>query len=373
MTHALVIGVEPQSLIHFRGALLSDLVTHKVDVGAVSLPISDEVQQQLTEKNVSHHAITFERNGLNPIADMKTFIALWRLFRQQRPDFVLSYTIKPVIWGGLAARLLNIRFYALITGLGFAFQGKTWRRKLLTTLVSALYKLALSKADKVIFQNNDNRLRFIELKIVADEKTAVVNGSGVDIDAFSYQEPTAPVDNAVVFLCIARLLGEKGLREYAQAAMIVKRTFPQAQFWLVGPQDSSPDGIALTEVNDWVKQGYIHYLGATKDVRPYLQACHVYVLPSYHEGLPRSTIEAMAVGRAIVTTNAVGCKETVEEGVNGFKIDVKDSHALADRLIELIEHPAQIPIMGLASRQLAEQRFDVRQVNAQLLTLMRVS
>lgn len=365
----IIIGVEPRSLINFRGDLIKSIEDTGVDVLSVSSPLTEPLKQEFLEKKIKHESVTFKRNGLSPLQDLKTLTELFRLFRSKAPSFVLAYTIKPVIWGGLAARFTNTKFYALITGLGFAFQGQGLKRKTLTKLVSFLYKLSLKSATKVIFQNEDNRRLFVERNIVPFEKTEVISGSGVDIKRFQYVK-TPDVAGSVCFLCIARLLGEKGLREYAKAAEIVKKTHPTTRFILVGAEDTSPDGISLLEVEGWTKNGTIEYNGPASDVRPFIEKTHVFVLPSYHEGLPRSTIEAMSVGRPIITTDAVGCKETVEENLNGFKVPVANSKALAEKMIWFINHPEQIEPMGLVSRKMAEEKFDVHKVNARMLEIM---
>ena len=365
----LLVGVVPKSLLNFRGELIEAIKSQGYSVLTVSSPMSESLQQDFSVKGVDHCAVDFERNGLNPLSDLKACVALYRLYKKEKPYKVLAYTIKPVIWGGIAARFAKVPFYALVTGLGFAFQGENVKRKLLTQLVSFLYRVALSHASKVIFQNEDNRQLFVERGIVPFIKTEVVNGSGVDISRFGLTNLPA-LGNSVKFLCVARLLGEKGLREYAQAASIVKVQYPNSQFVLVGPEDSSPDGISIDEVKNWVREGAIDYAGATHDVRPFIEKAHVYVLPSYHEGLPRSTIEAMAMGRPVITTDAVGCKETVSEGMNGFKVPVGDAISLAEKMIWLIENSDQIEPMGLASRKMAEEKFDVHKVNARMLEIM---
>lgn len=366
----LLIGVEPLSLINFRGPLIHAMDSVGCDVVAVSSEATDELMAMFNAQGIKHKATSFQRNGMNPLKDLKTMWALVQLLKQQRPDFVLCYTIKPVIWGGLAARFTKVPFYALVTGLGFAFQGDSLKRKLLTLLVSFLYRLSLSHATKVIFQNKDNRDVFTGRNIVSPSQTEVVNGSGVDISRFAYQKPVFDDKQSIVFLCVARLLGEKGLREFARAAAMVKARYSNIICQVVGWQDPSPDGISMEEVAHWQSQGWIDYLGVADDVRPLIAASHVYVLPSYHEGLPRSTIEAMAMGRPVITTHAVGCRETVEEGVNGFKVAVADAQALADKMLWFIEHPEQIEPMGLASRKMAEEKFDVHKVNARMLEIM---
>ena len=362
----LVVGVVPKSLLNFRGELIGAIKAQKKSVLTVSAPLSETEAQNFKARSLDHCAVSFQRNGLNPWVDLKSCWALYRLYKKEQPEKVLAYTIKPVIWGGIAARLAKVPFYALVTGLGFAFQGESFKRRLLTKLVTFLYKVGLSGSRKVIFQNEDNRRLFVERGIVPVEKTEVVNGSGVDISRFGLTILPG-FEKGVQFLCIARLLGEKGLREYAQAAELVKSKYPTAGFVLVGPEDTSPDGISISEVGLWQS---VDYRGSTQDVRPFIEQAHVYVLPSYHEGLPRSTIEAMAMGRAVITTDAVGCKETVENGVNGFKVPVADAQALAEKMIWFIEHPENIELMGLASRKMAEEMFNVHKVNARMLEIM---
>lgn len=371
MKKILLIGAEPLSLINFRGPLIHAIKQVGCDVIAVSSPAPDALIAEFDKQGIAHQAVPFQRNGMNPVNDFKTMWALRRLFKQQRPDLVLCYTIKPVVWGGLAARLNGTPFYALVTGLGFAFQGESFNRKLLTGLVSFLYWLSLSHAAKVIFQNKNNRDVFTNRKIIPFAKTAVVNGSGVDISRFAYQ--TLPdLAQPRVFLCVARLLGEKGLREFAQASAIVQKQYPDIVCQVVGWTDQSPDGIPLAEVERWQAQGLIQYLGVADDVRPLIASSHVFVLPSYHEGLPRSTVEAMAMGKPVITTTAVGCRETVDDGINGFKVAVADAQALAEKMTWFIENPHQVEPMGLASRRMAEEKFDVHLVNAQMLEIMGI-
>ena len=256
----------------------------------------------------------------------------------------------------------------MIEGLGFAFQHTDIRRKAIGALVKILYKTSLKRARKVIFLNPDNQRTMIDRGIITAKKTTRINGIGVNLDQFSYE--TINLTPPPTFLCIARLLKEKGLREYANAARKVKKQFPDAVFQLLGPEDPSPDGIPFSEIKAWHTEGTIQYLGETNDVRPFLKNCHVYVLPSYHEGLPRTVIEAMAIGRPILTTTATGCKETVIENKNGFLVPVRNADALAERMIWFIEHRDQWEIMGRCSRQMAEEKFDVQKINKEIMTIM---
>ena len=361
----LLIGVEPNSLVNFRGELIKAFENIGKTVITVSLPLSVYQEKYFLKKKIKHVSIIFQRNSLNPIADLRVFLSIFRLYRQQKPETILAYTIKPVIWGGLAALLHDVKFYALITGVGFAFQGKSFKRKLLTKFVSFLYKLALRNSKAVIFQNKDNRNLFVKKGIIDLSKTHIVNGSGVDILKYNIEDFP---NGKIVFLCISRLLGEKGLREYAAAARIVKNKFPDVVFNLVGAEDSSLDSISIDEIGNWSK--YINYKGSTRDVKKYIKDSHIYVLPSHHEGLPRSTLEAMSMGRPIITTDAVGCKETVEEGINGFKVPVKSPERLAEKMIWFIENDSEIKNMGLESRKMAEDKFDVHKVNKEILQIM---
>ena len=363
-----VIGVEPSSLVNFRGELLKSMSTHGSVVTTLSNMPTNIQMTNLKTLNVKNKFITFSRGKLSVVSDLKVFFELIKKIRETDPSMILAYTIKPVIWGGLASKFCKVDFYALITGLGFSFQGDTFKRKLLTKLVVFLYRSALKDSRAVIFQNIDNRDVFVNRGIVNLSKTHVLNGSGVNVERFSIVD--FPKGSSIKFLCIARLLSEKGLREYAEAAKIVKNKFPDVGFNLIGPEDSSPDAILLNEVGSW--SDYINYKGSTDDVRPYIKESHVYVLPSYHEGLPRSTLEAMSMGRPVLTTNAVGCKETVEEGVNGFIVPVGSVIKLAEKMIWYVENKNKIESMGKESRRIVEDKFDVYKVNKEMLRIMGI-
>jgi glycosyltransferase involved in cell wall biosynthesis len=357
-------------MVNFRGDLICTLIDNGHHVTALTTSGSPTGRSQIKSLGAVFCSFPVERSGLNPLKDLRTFFFLYKTFRKTKPDIILAYTIKPVIWGGIAAALAGrSRFYGLITGLGFAFEGCGFKRRILRNLVSALYRLALLRAKGVIFQNRDNRDTFIGFNIVADTKCSIVNGSGVNVQQFA---PVALKEFPPTFLLIARLLSEKGIREYVRAAQEVKERYPDAVFNLLGPEDPSPDGVPLEEVHKWHNQGIIRYLGTTNDVRPFLADCNIYVLPSYHEGMPRTVMEAMATGRPILTTDAPGCRETVLPGENGFLVPVRDADALVERMIWFIEHRDQWKRMGKRSREMAEERFDVRNINRELMSAFGV-
>jgi len=368
MKSIIVIASKTKSLINFRGALIKNIKAHGVKVTTLSNKPTNEQVNELSNLGAKSQHVSFSRGKLSVISDLKVLFELISKYREIRPDIVLAYTIKPIIWGGLAARFFKINFYGLITGLGYSFQGKSFKRRILTKLVVFLYKLALKNSKAVIFQNEDNRDVFVSKGIVKVSKTHVVNGSGVDLKKYDIEEFP---DANIKFLCISRLLGEKGLREYAEAAKIVKNKFPNVEFDLVGSVDSSPDAISLSEVCGW--SDYVCYRGYADDIRPYIKNSHVYVLPSYHEGLPRSTLEAMSMGRPIITTNASGCKDTVIEGVNGFKIEVGSIENLVNKMMWFVNHKDRIEPMGRASREFVEKKFDVHEVNRNMIELMDLS
>jgi glycosyltransferase involved in cell wall biosynthesis len=365
-----IIGAYPNSIIGFRGPLISAFVKAGHDVTVMTAPASEEVVSEVTALGASFRPYSVERNGLNPVADLRTLFEIKKALKSLKPDHVLAYTIKPIIWGGIAARFIGFKnFHAMITGLGYAFETGSFARNLVNIIVKQLYKFSLTNAKSVIFQNQDNRQLFVELGLADANKCYRVFGSGVDISA--YQKQPLP-EQATTFLLIARLLGDKGIREFAEAAKIVKQSYPNVKFQVLGPYDSSPDKISASEVAQWQKQGHIEYLGETDNVKPYIQACHIYTLPSYHEGLPRTVLEAMSIGRPILTTDAVGCRDTVVKGENGWLVPPRDASALAVRMIWFIENPEQWQKMAAASRLMVEEKFNVTQVNEAISNIMQL-
>lgn len=301
----LILASLSRSLLNFRGPLLRALRErgHEVIAAAPSDDGVVAVQEQLASMAIRFEPVPLARGGLNPFNDLRSLRALDTLLRRQRPDVVLAYTAKPVIYGGLAARRVGgIRFFPMITGLGYAFTDSGGLKRLLVRrVIEQLYRRSLASAETVIFQNPDDENLFRERKLIPSTVPSVrVNGSGVDLDAF----PPAPLPEAPVFLMLARLVADKGVREYVAAARSVKHQYPQAVFRLGGGLDPNPASIRPDELQSWVDSGVIEYLGDIHNVQGALAACRYYVLPSYREGTPRSVLEAMATGRPIITTDA---------------------------------------------------------------------
>jgi glycosyltransferase involved in cell wall biosynthesis len=364
-----VLGGYADSLLNFRGSLLRELVGRGHTVVACAPSASPQVVQALAAMGVSYRDVPFRRAGLRPDQDTRAFRVLVALLREIRPDVILSYTIKPVIYGLLAARLAGVpgRF-AMITGLGYAFVGRSARARLVGAVVRRLYRLSLRGADRVFFQNPDDRALFEEFGLLREaDQAVIINGSGVELDAF---RPAPLPPGPPSFLLIGRLLRDKGVGEYVEAARLLLARYPDVVFRLAGWVDENPSSISERELGEWRAEGVVEFLGRLDDVRPAIAASCAYVLPSYREGTPRTVLEAMAMGRPVVTTDAPGCRETVQDGVNGFLVPVRDAKALAAAMERLIVEPGLMEAMGRESRRIAEERYDVHKVNGVILGTM---
>lgn len=367
------------SALNFRGKLLEAIQAKGYEIHVFAPDLTDFADElnQLQQLGYQIHEIPMQRTGTNPIKDLNTLMEMYRLIRKVQPDVVLSYTIKPVIYGTLAAWLAKVpKRFALITGLGYAFQNvESGKRSLFQKMVYGLYGYALKHADKVFFQNPDDLKLFQDMHLLsASKSTVVVNGSGVNVQDFEVM-PLPLNDQGIVkasFLLIARLLGDKGVREYAEAARIIKAKYPETEFHLVGWIDDNPSAISQAELDAWVSEKTVNYWGKLSDVRPAISASSVYVLPSYREGTPRTVLEAMAMGRAVITTDAPGCRETVSNGVNGYLVGVKSVDDLVQSMQYFIEDPKLITYMGQRSREIALNKYDVHQVNKRMMTEMEM-
>lgn len=359
------------SIINFRKSLILALRQHAKII--VYAPFEDEkTSRDIIALGVEYKTYFLISRGRNPLHDLRTKRELMRLLKNDAPDIVLSYTIKPVIWGSIAAHKAGIKkVYSMITGLGYAFtEINNLKSRLIQKIAVGLYKKALKYNEVIFFQNQDDRALFQLHKIIPDDKkTIVLNGSGVDLN---YYEFSKPYSNPIRFLLIARLLKDKGLIEYIEAAKIIKKIHPDVEFHLVGYIDSNPSAISQDLLNDWIDQKTVVFHGKCDEVRPVIRSSGVYVLPSYREGTPRSVLEAMSMGRAIITTDAPGCRETVIDGYNGYLVPIKNIQALVEAMNKIIENPQLIEIMGIASRKLAERKYDVQAVNHVILKAMKL-
>ncbi|MDE2420948.1 MAG: glycosyltransferase family 4 protein [Gammaproteobacteria bacterium] len=375
----LIIASYPDSILRFRGALIQAIQDKGFEIHIVAPNLRDapEVRQQLETLGYIVHDIFMQRTGVNILADAKTLRQLYILIRNLQPDYVMGYTIKPVIYGSIAAHYAKVPHrFALITGLGYTFQsiepGQS-RVSLFQKLIHWLYAYALKRVDVTFFQNSDDRTLFYQLGLLKEgAKSVVVNGSGVNILDYSITPIPYNDQQEIVmhFLLIARLLIDKGVREFAAAAKRIKAQYPHAQFSLVGWIDDNPNAIHQSELDEWVRGGYIEFLGKLMDVRPAIAESSVYVLPSYREGVPCTVLEAMAMARPVITTDAPGCRETVENGYNGFLVPIKSVDALVKAMEKFIAQPSLVTTMGTSARKMAEEKFDVHSVNQMMLKEM---
>lgn len=366
-----IISSQAFSLVNFRGRLITDLVAKGVKVYALAPDYTGDFRAQVSALGAVPIDFDLARTGMSPLRDLRDMTELTFLLRRLKPEVTLGYFIKPVIYGTLAAWLAGVPHrVAMIEGLGYVFtqsvERLSWSRVLLREGVSLLYRLALSRAHRVIFLNKDDIFDFLRIGLVEFPKIRHVQGIGVDFD---YWTLTDPVVSPVTFLLVARLLREKGIVEYAEAAAKVKRAYPQTRFILLGAVDPNPGSLDISLVNKLVDDGILEWPGHV-DVKPWMAQASVYVLPSYREGLPRSTQEAMAMGRAVITTDVQGCRETVVDGVSGFLVPVRDSAALAEAMFKFVRNPDLIVTMGVQSQRIAREHFDVNFINPQLLTIL---
>lgn len=358
-----------ESLINFRGDLIKFLISEGHAVHACAPEMSKKIAAELRELGSVPYDTSLDRAGQNPAKDARYLIEMIRLLRQVRPNLVLNYTIKPNIWGSFAARFLGIPTYSMVTGVGFVMlQGNGIKRKVVQSIARNLYRAALSKNRAVIFQNNDDVAAFLQAGIVRKEQVRLVRGSGVNLDRFRPE----PLPHEPVFLMIARLLRTKGVGEYAEAARLLKKSVRNARCLLIGPPDPGPDGLTEPDIAD-LSNGAVEYLGPQADVRPFIARASIYVLPSYREGTPRSVLEAMAMARPIITTDAPGCRETVTQGRNGLLVPIGDANALAYAMQKLAQDPSLRIAMGKCSRTMAAETFDVNGVNRDMLQHLELS
>lgn len=366
----LIIGVEPYSIYNFRGCLIKSLIKNGCEVVAAGYKASNSQKIKINSLGCKYIEYDVNRVGLNPIKELKTLFHFITIFKDEKPDIVLAYSIKPVIWGGIASRIFkNINFYALITGTGYAFGHGSLLRKLIKLITIYLYKISLFNSQNIIFQNQDNQNMFFDLGIIRDSSnTTIIEGSGVDLEEFSYQ-PINQTNIKYDFIMVARLLKDKGVVEFIEATSLVKDRYPNSRFVLVGPQESSPNSLNIEYLLKNRPSDFITYYEWVDDIKPLITSSSVFVLPSYHEGLPRSVLEAMAIGRPILTTIAPGCKDTVIDGYNGWLVQKQNTSELSSRMIWFLKNQNTNIIMGENSRKLVEDKFDVKIINKKILDL----
>lgn len=361
------------TVVAFRGALVRDLVArgHRVVVSTTTpdeVPV-EHVRDALAKLGAEVDFAPYARASLNPLGEWRARRHFQALFARLQPDGIFAANPKPVFHAIPAAAACGTpRRVAMITGLGYAFIGTSWKARFVRLAATRLYRRAMRDATTVFFQNKDDHAVFAQNELLREAQIVqFCAGSGVDLEHFA---PAPLPPGPPVFTMVSRLLADKGVREFVEAARLVRAQRPEARFRLVGWIDANPSAIRRDELAQWVREGVVEYAGRVDDPRAELAAASVFVLPSYREGTPKSVLEALAVGRAIVTTDVPGCRETVDEtngdSRNGLLVPPRDAHALAHACLELAANPARIAAMARASRQKAAH-FDVRRVNRAII------
>lgn len=351
-----------ESVINFRRGLINQLKAKGHCVAVIAQ--DNERRQDIAGLGVAFYCVEQDNRGMNPFSILRYFTQIRKILKDEAPDMVFTFQLKANIFGVNAARTAGIeRIYSMVEGAGDIFIKQSFIWKLIRFVTCLLYKRAFRHAKKVFFLNSEDKAEFLSRKLLPEGKSVVIPGIGVDLEHFAHK----PLKNQRTFLMVARLHREKGVFEYCECARLVKKKYPDASFNYLGPERE----IKVSDIQSYIDEGSVNYLGSVHDVRPYLEDCTFLLLPSYYrEGLPMSIMEAEAVGRGIITCDNVGCRDTVTDGYNGFLLPPRDSKALAEKCIYVIEHPEEAIRMGQNSRRFAEEQFDQKKINAELVRLI---
>jgi glycosyltransferase involved in cell wall biosynthesis len=385
----LVLTADANTLIYHRGDLIRDFAAHGCDVVTSAAEDYPHVQKFVREIGARHVPIRMVRSRVNLAKDWITWLDMFRLFRRENPDALFAYTIKSVVYGCVVARLAGVpRVYALLPGLGFTFvKPETFKQAAVQWVSKALHRFALKRADVIFMQNKDDVRLFTEMRMLPPGVPVhVTAGSGVNLNEYPHvplEGDAGIAEGKIRFVLVSRLLISKGVRVFAEAARKIKASYPKAEFHLVGPFDPNPNRVAESEVEQWVQEGTLTHHGMVRDIPALLKTMLVFCLPTwYREGVPHATLEALSTGRAIITTDSVGARECVAEvepgtatarrGANGFLCTPQDVDAVAGAMQFFLDQPAQVALMGRASRRLAEEVFDVRLVDEIILRAMNL-
>jgi glycosyltransferase involved in cell wall biosynthesis len=366
-----LVGTVSISINNFREKLVLDLVSMGANVYIFAIDFNEETKNYVRSLGATPLDYSLQRTGLNPFRDIKAIFDLYNVIKQLNCDAVLTYTVKPVIYASIAAKLAGVKnVVGMLEGLGYSFtklpEGSQLKQVILKNLQKLLYWFSSHFIDKFIFLNCDDKLELKGVINTPADNVYILGGIGVDLAL--YKESIAPAPDKIRFIFIGRFLREKGIHEYIQAAKSVKKIHNRVEFVVLGGLDEeNPGGLSKSDLNILVQDQDIIYPGYVNNVKEWLESSSVFVLPSYREGYPMSTQEALAVGRAVITTDVPGCKDTVDPNVNGFIVPPWSSSALADAMLQFIENPCLIEKMGKASRKFAERNLDVNLVNSRLI------
>lgn len=369
----LIFSNRASNLIGFRYKLLKSLVASGIDVYAVAPADIRNIFEKMSEIGVKYEQLDYSKSSINPFKELGVIFAIMSIIKREVPDVMFSFMTKPVIYGSIAAKLCGVKhIQSMIEGLGYMFIGRTIKQRILKYIALVLYWIALKCTNRVYFLNDDDK-QYFEKHLVSPKKTKRIFGIGIDLEKFF---PVEHSKGNLMFLFVGRLLVDKGIKEFIEAAKIVSAKYSQARFVIVGGADENPASLSSEEIAEYAKTTAIKFVGIQADVRPYLMECSALVLPSYREGMPVSPMEAMASSRAVILTDVPGCRELiirkspsdtldngVFEGRNGYMVEKGNSQAIAKAMIDLIENPHKIEAMGKEGRKFAEQFLDCNKIN----------
>ena len=360
------IAPKTSTFLNFRGQLMRDIVLKGYDV--VAIVPEDTHDNEFNNINVKKRVLRFNKTSTSIFSTLKYYYGLKKILKEEKPDKIFSYTIKPVIFGSLAGHKAKVKeIYSLVCGLGYVYAVNNLKTKIIRPICNVAYRMAFKYNKKVVFQNGDDIDYFAKRKIIKKEKCAIVNGSGVDLNAFKKNK--LPDNNS--FIMVSRIIKEKGVKEFFEAASMIKEKYPNSRFTYIGAYDKSYEK-DFELLKPYIENGIVQYISETNDVASYISKHAIFVLPSYYrEGIPKTLLEATAMGRPIITTNTPGCRETIKNGINGYFVKIKDSEDLANKMEKLINNE-NLQKMGNESYQICLEKFDIKIINKNMLDIMEI-
>lgn len=366
MKKMLFIAPKTATFLNFRGQLMKDIVDNGYEV--VAIVPEDTHDDEFKKINVRKIILNFNKTSISPIATLKYYFSLKKIIKKEQPDKIFAYTIKPVIFGSIAGHKSKVReIYSLVCGLGMVYSVDNLKTKIIRPICNLAYKIAFKYNEKVIFQNKDDVNEFVNRRIIDNEKCEVVNGSGVDLNVFKKNE----LPNNDSFIMVSRIINEKGFKEFFKAASMIKTKYSNAKFTYIGAYDKSYKK-DFELLKPYIEQGIVEYIPETDKVQEYLSKHAIFVLPSYYrEGIPKTLLEATAMGRPIITTNTPGCRETIIEGENGYFVKTRNVDDLVEKMEKMINEN-DLQSFGDKSYELCLKKFDIKIINKQMIKIMRV-
>ena len=365
----LLISPKNRTAYNFRGDLIKDIIAKGYEV-IVTGPNKDGVDK-IEELGARFIEVSMNKNGLNPVADFKYMWQLRKIMKKECIDVSLGYTIKPFLYGAIAAKMAGVKnINSMVAGAGYLFASTTFKARLIRSLTLPLYRIGFGCANHVIFQNIDDLNEFVYKGLVKKEKCSVVDGSGVNMNKYV----PAPYPDIPSFFFLGRLVHSKGGLDFAKAARIIKANYSKSRFMILGKLEKDlPDAILPEELMPFVDAGIVELFPETDNIPQYYAMTSVFVLPTaYREGTPRVILEAMASARAIITTNTPGCKETVVEGENGFFTSIHNPEDLADKMLYFILYPEKISAFGNCSYEICKRKYEVSITNNRMFEIMKI-